>query len=343
MPINAPVTDACIDACIPSYHPGRSLMELLDLLHVQKRALRKILLVQTGREGLDELLKREGMDTDSFLAKYPLVTLRYIGEDEFDHGATRDMAMQLLCDAEYVLMMTEDAVPYDDELTERLLSGFYAHPEKTGVRNEKTAAVYARQIARPEAGEAEKYTRMFNYPEEPRLKGLDDVPELGIKTFFCSNVCAMYRRDIYDIAGGFPKGTPFNEDMIYAGHAVSAGYLIYYAADAVVIHSHDYTAVQQFRRNFDLGASQADHPEVFGSVSSQGEGMKLVVAAAGHLLKKGRIKELFHFAAGCAGRYLGYKKGKNYKELSQEKILKYTMNRVYWTRRFAGGRFGDQS
>ena len=232
MPINAPVTDARIDACIPSFHPGRSLMELLDLLHVQTRALRKILLVQTGREGLDELLKREGMDTDSFLAKYPLVTLRYIGEDEFDHGATRDMAMQLLCDAEYVLMMTEDAVPYDDELTERLLSGFYAHPEKTGVRNEKTAAVYARQIARPEAGEAEKYTRMFNYPEEPRLKGLDDVPELGIKTFFCSNVCAMYRRDIYDIAGILNREailifrTHLNECHVSAARNISSVRLI---------------------------------------------------------------------------------------------------------------------
>ena len=339
MPINDPV----IDAVIPSYHPDHRLLELLDLLHVQKKALRKILLVQTGREGLEELLKKEGLDAESFAAGYPLMTVRYIGNDEFDHGATRDMAMQICSDADYVLMMTEDAVPAGSDLTERLLSGFYAHPEKTEIRNEKTAAVYARQVAAPNAGEAEKYTRLFNYPEEPRLKGCSDVSELGIKTFFCSNVCAMYRRDIYDKAGGFPKGTPFNEDMIYAGHAVLAGYLIYYAADAAVIHSHDYTAVQQFRRNFDLGASQADHPEVFGAVSSQGEGMKLVAGTAKYLLKKGRIMELFRFMAGCAGRYLGYKKGINYKELSQEKILKYTMNRVYWKRRFAGGNFGDQS
>ena len=30
-----------------------------------------------------------------------------------------------------------------------------------------------------------------------------------------------------------------------------------------MIHSHQYTNWQQLRRNFDLGVSQADHPEVY--------------------------------------------------------------------------------
>ena len=55
---------------------------------------------------------------------------------------------------------------------------------------------------------------------------------LGIKTFFCSNVCAAYRREIYEELGGFVKHTIFNEDMIYAAKAVEAGYAIAYAADA---------------------------------------------------------------------------------------------------------------
>ena len=98
-----------------------------------------------------------------------------------------------------------------------------------------------------------------------RLKGKEDEDELGIKTYFCSNVCAAYRRDIYLKLGGFTKKTIFNEDMIFAGHAVEAGYQIAYAADAQVIHSHNYTAMQQLHRNFDLGVSQADHPRCLGA------------------------------------------------------------------------------
>ncbi|MFR5150572.1 MAG: hypothetical protein ACLTER_14385 [Ruminococcus sp.] len=50
--------------------------------------------------------------------------------------------------------------------------------------------------------------------------------------------------------------------MIYAGTMAKRGYGIAYAADACVIHSHNYSCRQQFHRNFDLGVSQADHPEI---------------------------------------------------------------------------------
>ena len=47
--------------------------------------------------------------------------------------------------------------------------------------------------------------------------------------------------------------TIFNEDMIYAADLIHAGYGIAYAADAKVVHSHNYSCSQQFHRNFDLG------------------------------------------------------------------------------------------
>ena len=37
------------------------------------------------------------------------------------------------------------------------------------------------------------------------------------KTYFCSNVCAAYKKSIYEEIGGFVKKAIFNEDMIYAG------------------------------------------------------------------------------------------------------------------------------
>lgn len=122
----------------------------------------------------------------------------------------------------------------------------------------------------------EQYTRQFNYPEESRVKWLADLPELGIKTYFCSNVCAMYRRELYLQLGGFVQKAIFNEDMIFAGELIQKGYGVAYAAEAKVVHSHNYSAIQQFHRNFDLAVSQADHPEVFAGIRSEGEGIRLV-------------------------------------------------------------------
>lgn len=36
---------------------------------------------------------------------------------------------------------------------------------------------------------------------------------MGIKTFFCSDVCAAYRVDLFHKLGGFESPVIFNEDM----------------------------------------------------------------------------------------------------------------------------------
>ena len=86
----------------------------------------------------------------------------------------------------------------------------------------------------------------------------------------------MYRRELYLQLGGFVQKAIFNEDMIFAGELIQKGYGVAYAAEAKVVHSHNYSAIQQFHRNFDLAVSQADHPEVFAGIRSEGEGIRLV-------------------------------------------------------------------
>ena len=98
-------------------------------------------------------------------------------------------------------------------------------------------------------------------------------------------MCAAYKKSIYEEIGGFVKKAIFNEDMIYAGTMAKRGYGIAYAADACVIHSHNYSCRQQFHRNFDLGVSQADHPEIFEGVPSEGEGLRLVKKSLAYLIK----------------------------------------------------------
>lgn len=165
--------------------------------------------------------------------------------------------------------MTHDAVPADRKLVGNLIKALESGPD--------IAAAYARQLPFEDCSLMEKYTRAFNYPAESRIKSAADLEELGIKTFFCSNVCAAYDTAIYRSLGGFIKKTIFNEDMIYAAKAVENGYRFAYAADARVFHSHNYTAVEQLHRNFDLAVSQADHPEVFPG-SGQREREPLVAA-----------------------------------------------------------------
>ena len=249
-----------------------------------------------------------------------LITVYDLPKSEFDHGGTRDRAARI-SDADYILFMTQDAMPADTHLIERLAGAF---------SDGRIKAAYARQLPRKDCRDIERCAREFNYPGESRVKTADDMDELGIKTFFCSNVCAMYERRTYLELGGFLQKTIFNEDMIFAAGLIKAGYAIAYTADARVIHSHNYSGAHQFRRNFDLAVSQADHPEVFEGVRSEGEGMKLVKMTAGHCVDIGKpwlLAGLVYYS-GC--KYLGYLLGKHYWMLPKKLVLRCTMNERYW-------------
>ena len=226
-----------------------------------------------------------------------------------------------MCDGEIMILLTQDAIPADEYLIENLLKPF---------EDEEVCAAYGRQMADKKDNPIEAYTRIFNYPKESRIKSKKDLPELGIKTFFCSNVCAAYRKSEYDALGGFPLHTIFNEDMIFAGKRIYAGDKVAYVAEAKVIHSHNYTGRQQFHRNFDLAVSQTQHPEVFEGVPSEGEGIRMVKATAKYLVRNGYPWKVFMlvYQSGC--KYIGYFLGKRYEKLPMWLILKCTSSRKYW-------------
>ena len=133
--------------------------------------------------------------------------------------------------------------------------------------------------------------------------------------------------------GGFVNRAIFNEDMIYAGNMAKKGYGIAYVADARVFHSHNYSCVQQFHRNFDLGVSQAEHPEIFEGIPSEGEGLRLVKKSFAYLIKTGHIWLLPKLVGQSGFKYIGYFLGKRYGKLSEKAILFCTMNPEYWKKR----------
>lgn len=303
-----------IDVIIPVYKPGRELFDLLDRLESQTAPVHKIILMNTEEKYFESLVYGT-----RFAEKYSNVEVHHLSRREFDHGGTRHKGVQY-SDAEIFVMMTQDAMPADEFLIERLTSRL----------RDKVAAAYGRQLPALDSDEREKLSRYFNYPGKSVIKTAADLETMGVKTFFCSNVCAAYRRDIYEESGGFKPHTIFNEDMIYAAGAIRAGYGIAYEAEARVIHSHHYTNMQQLKRNFDLGVSQAQYPEIFAAVPSESEGKRLVREAWRYLNKKKKGYLFPGFCIQCGFKYTGYLLGKHYQRLSRRMILSLTSNKEYW-------------
>ena len=285
-----------VDVIIPAYRPGEGWKQMLRGLEGQTWSVHRLIVMNTGKENWKEAYEKTTIPME----------VHHLTREEFDHGKTRDQAARM-SRADYLLFMTQDALPEDCHLIEKLVEAME--------RDEKIGAAYARQ---------------FNYPEESRVKWLADLPELGIKTYFCSNVCAMYRRELYLQLGGFVQKAIFNEDMIFAGELIQKGYGVAYAAEAKVVHSHNYSAIQQFHRNFDLAVSQADHPEVFAGIRSEGEGIRLVKKTAGWLCRQGKPWLVIQLVWQSGWKYLGYLLGKRYQKLPKWVIPRCTMNPKYW-------------
>lgn len=301
---------------VPTYRPDKKFSRLLQMLQHQTYPVKQIIIMNT----------EQSLWNENGYQGIPGLEVHHVTKTEFDHGGTRKKGMEYV-KTDVCICMTQDAVPADAYLVENLVKALYQK-----MQEEPIASAYARQLPDKDCRLIERYTRSFNYPEESRVKTEADLPNLGIKTYFCSNVCAAYRMDIYDRLDGFVDQAIFNEDMLYAAQVIDAGYGIAYAADAKVIHSHNYSGLQQLHRNFDLAVSQAQHPEVFASVPSEGEGIRMVKQTANYLKEQRKwhlLPELV-YQSGC--KYLGYRLGKRYRLLPMPLVRKLTMNPTYWNR-----------
>lgn len=303
-----------VDVIIPVYRPSEKFTILLDSLREQTHPVHRVIVINTEKRYFDESAVPAFWKSDNKLL------IRHVSRREFDHGATRNYGVSL-SDSPYFIMMTDDAIPEDNKLVERLLEPF---------KDKKVGMSYARQMPDKDCKIIERYTRAFNYPDKSCVKSLKNMEDMGIKAFFASNVCAAYRRDVFDELKGFTYHTIFNEDMIYARGLLNAGYSIAYAAGARVIHSHNYSGVMQFRRNFDLGVSHAEYPEVFSGILAESEGIKLVKRTCHYLLGQGKPWLIFKliWQSGC--KYLGYFAGKRYRSLPGRIVRTFSMNKEYW-------------
>ena len=315
-----------VDVIVPVYKPNHKFERLLKMLVKQTNKPKNIIILNT--EVLPEYstpLIKERIEKTLSGMHIPgtgeiNIDVQSIKKEEFDHGATRHYGTSF-SDSDFLLFMTQDAVPKNEHLIEKLLAPF---------SDEMVSAAYARQLADETAKITEAYTRIFNYPEKGFIKSKEDKERLGIKTYFCSNVCAMYRRKTYDELGGFVTRTIFNEDMIFASKVIEAGYKIAYAADAMVIHSHNYTIEEQFHRNFDLGGSHYEYKEVFSSVPSESEGMKMVKQTLSFLADRKEYLEMIEYFFESAAKYIGYFMGKHYSTLPKNLVVWSSMNKGYW-------------
>lgn len=249
-----------------------------------------------------------------------------IERKSFDHGGTRNLGAEL-SKGEVLVFMTQDALPVDEKLLEHLVAPL-VEPQGTLV-----AAAFARQVPKESATPPEKFARLFNYPEEGAIKDKSNLPRLGIKTFFFSDVCSAVRRREFEAVGGFPTRVIMNEDMILAAKLILAGYKVAYVPEAMVWHSHELTLAQQFKRYFDIGASLNMNKWLLEHAKAEGEGFRFVKKQLAWLLLQGHYRWVPHVLASTVAKYAGYRLGLMQDKLPAALKRRLSQHSYFWGQR----------
>ncbi|RYQ35874.1 glycosyltransferase [Bifidobacterium pseudolongum] len=279
-----------VSVIIPTLNAGTMIDDLLTSLEHQRRVPDEIIVVDSSSDD----------DTRDLVRRHPEVRLIVIDRKDFNHGGTRDMALRE-SSGDFVLFLTQDALPESDQYIDAVLAPF---------KQERVALVYGRQIPRADARPAETLVREFTYGPSSFTITPQDVRRLGINAFRASDVCAAYRRTAYLEVGGFENPVLTNEDMFIAARLLHAGWHVVYEAQAAVIHSHNFTWRQQYKRNYLQGVEMEKHRDILGSAPITGEGFAMVGHTMKGLLAQGKIIDMGSFFIDCVFRYVGNRKGK---------------------------------
>lgn len=295
---------------IPTLQPGAALPLLITALRAQTCPPAEILVIDSSSpDGAADQARHLGCQVE------------VIPQAAFDHGGTRNLGAARAAHR-CLVFMTQDALPADTQYLERLLA-----PLRGGC-----TAAYARQIPYPGATPLEQFHRAFNYPPEAQVRQAADLPRLGIKAAFFSNVASAVDRQAFVAAGGFPEGVVLNEDMMLALRLLRAGGRIAYAADARVYHSHAYSTRQQFRRYFDIGASHVQASRELRQLPAIAEGIRYARSQWRWLMRHRAWVWLPRAGAELVTKWAAFQLGRRYRQLPPALVRRCSLQPGFWTK-----------
>ncbi|WP_257670029.1 glycosyltransferase family 2 protein [Parapedobacter tibetensis] len=301
-----------VNLYIPTLNAGDKWPELLRALNRQTYPVNRRVVIDSG--STDETVER------AIAAGFEVIK---IAKASFDHGGTRQLAIETYPQAEVYVFLTQDAIPADESMLMNIMVQF---------NDPQIGMAYGRQLPRAGATLMETHARLFNYPVRTQVRSLEDAGKYGIKTISCSNSFAAYRSSCFLEAGGFPLGTIMGEDVIMAGKLLLKGWKMAYVGDACVYHSHDYTIREEFERYFDIGVFHSDNRWIFESFGrADGEGFRYAKSEIGYVGRRNPFLLPKIFCSFIA-KWLGYKLGLVYRILPKDFRRAFSMYKGYWDR-----------
>lgn len=214
------MSDPLVSIVMRSFNEGWALSQTLPAVRAQEYRNWELIVIDSGStDGSCDLIQ-----------KFKPAHFVQIRPEEYNPSRVLNHGMSL-ARAELVVFLNADATPQGTG---------WLRPLVTSLLDRKTAAVFGRQIPRPDcfAVYAHDYSRCFG--EERESAQWDH---------FFSMVSSGLRKDIWALRG-FLEEMQYSEDDEYTRWCRAQGYQVMYCPNSVVMHSHNYSPGQAYKRSF---------------------------------------------------------------------------------------------
>ena len=225
-----------VSIVIPTKNGARTLPALLDAVARQRCDWPiEVVAVDSGStDGTIELLRPR---VDHLISIEP---------DSFNHGLTRNAGIEQTR-GDIVVLLVQDAVPASDDWLSELVAPLLS--------DSRVAGTFARQQPRDDASAIVRYylarwvagspaARVAEVASRETFDALEPMQQFLLCVF--DNVCSAVRRSVWE-QHKF-QATPIGEDIEWGRDVLLAGYRLAYVPRAVVVHSHDRPASEEFER-----------------------------------------------------------------------------------------------
>jgi len=295
---------------IPTLNAGKNFEKLLQQINSQTLQTEKLIVDSESTDGTPELAQKFGFEVLTIQRK------------KFNHGATRQLALEKLLPLDVIIFLTQDIFLKNSTTLAELVKIF---------ETDSTVGLsYGRQLPHLNAMLEAKILREFNYPAESQLRTLESKNFFGMKAAMASNSFAAYKVEILQKVGGFPKNVILCEDMYIAAKMLMNGYKTFYNALAQVYHSHNYTAAQEFRRYFDIGVFHNRESWIRENFGGAGRVGKKFVCEKYSALWKNNPRECFEAFFRDVMKFFGYSLGRLENFLPRFIIKNCSMHKNFW-------------
>lgn len=203
-----------------SFNEAWALRETLPALQAQNYRDWELIVIDSGStDGSVDLLR----------GAHPRHLLQ-IASADYNPSRVMNQGMQL-AQADYGIFLNADATPQGPDWLEPLVHA---------LQDPQTAAVFGRQIPRPgcKAVYAHDYERCFGAARAS-----------AHWEHFFSMVSSGLRKDVW-AKRGFLEKMQYSEDDEYTRWCRAQNYRVVYCPDSVVMHSHNYSPQQAYKRSF---------------------------------------------------------------------------------------------